>query len=335
MAIPKYKPAYIKAQQRKYNQGRLPTQTMISQTYTKIPKPKAAPKPYVWNQAANVNWFPGLNNMSGGKVTPKPGLDLTGIRDFLTGSSWGQTMGGGQGGGYGPTGGAGLISGDWEVQGAETDMAAGMARARGNFQAQIRQALIDLGIGDTSKLGNLSQYIDADTIKAAVENKYSRNAQTGAAAAKANAVNRAQLAARGILSSGGTTKAETDVATQAEASRFQDLRDFLSQGSAGLMGLADQEAQYARAIAQARGNAAMRAAETYPGAFAGDEAYAYQPYSASGSATASGSAAAAAARRAMLTRQQFLRKPVLAQAAGRTPAQRYANYVRAFRRQNR
>ena len=52
---------------------------------------------------------------------------------------------------------AALIAGDWEVQDAEAAMGAGMARRRGDFQAGLRQQLIDLGISDTSKLGSLGQ----------------------------------------------------------------------------------------------------------------------------------------------------------------------------------
>jgi hypothetical protein len=72
----------------------------------------------------------------------------------------------------------------------------------------------------------------------------------------------------------------------------------------------------------ARGNAGQRAADQYQ--MGGPEETMGQA-----------PAAAAAKRRAMLTRQQFLRRPVRPQARGRTAQQRYANYQRAFRRQNK
>jgi hypothetical protein len=249
---------------------------------------------------------------------------------------WSTITGGGNfntgGGGGGPTGGAGLIGGDWEVQAAEAAMGAGMARKRGDFQAQLRQALIDLGIGDTSKLGNLSQYIDADTIKAAVENKYSQNAQIGQQAEKITAQTRARNAAMGRLSSGETTNRETEIAAQAEGNRFSALRDFLSGGAVGLSSLADAEAGYAEQIAMARAAAAQRAAETYPDAFAGGDWEA----GAGGTLFAPGAGSGLAniafqgfnpnyKRPVMQTRKQFLQK---------RPQGRYQNYVNAWKRQH-
>ena len=154
-----------------------------------------------------------------------------------------------------------LIGGDWEVQDAEAAMASGMARARGDFMAQLRAGLIDYGLSDTSKLGSLGQYIDADTIKAAVENKYSATAVAKQQAIRSRAANNASLAARGILSSGQTTKSQEDVTAAQEAQGYQALRDFLAGGQQGLTGLADREESYARGIAQARAAAAARAAE--------------------------------------------------------------------------
>jgi hypothetical protein len=168
---------------------------------------------------------------------------------------------------YTPPQGAGLIGGDWEVQQAETDMASQMARKRGDFQAGLRQAFVDLGASDTSKLGNLGKYIDAETIQKAIENKYSQTATIGKQAERSRALNNASLAARGMLSSGQTTKEQGDVSAAAESGRFQALREFLGQGAGGLSSLADLESDLARNIAMARGAAAGRAAETYPDAF--------------------------------------------------------------------
>jgi hypothetical protein len=207
----------------------------------------------------------------------------------------------------------GLISGDWEVQDAEAEMGAQMARARGDFQAGLRQQLIDLGLSDTSKLGSLGKYIDADTIKAAVENKYSATAQIAQQEARGRDQQNAALAARGLLSSGQTTKSATDIAAQAESGRYSALRSFLEGGASGLSGLGDMEYQLARGVAQARQAAAMRAAEMYQyGAEGGPDYGAAAP-----------AQMAAPVRAPKLTRQQFLAK---------RPQGRYQNYLNAYNR---
>lgn len=154
-----------------------------------------------------------------------------------------------------------LIGGDWEVQDAETAMASRMAGLRGDFSAGIRRAMIDLGLTDITKAGNFGKYIDADTIKAATENKYSQMAQIKSQQEKANAMNEASRAARGGLYSGGTTNAAANVLASAEQARYSSLRDFLEGGEKGLRGLADEEYSLARGVAQARFAAAARAAE--------------------------------------------------------------------------
>jgi len=214
-----------------------------------------------------------------------------------------------------------MISGDWEVQGAEADMGAQMARARGDFQAQLRSQLIDLGLTDTSQLGSLGQYIDADTIKKAVENKYSATAQIAQGAERSRAGNNAALAARGLLSSGQTTKSQQDVSAAAESGRYSALRGFLEGGASGLSGLADMEYNLARNVAAARQAAAMRAADLYQGgeaieggpAVGGAGAYDYTGYAAPRSGGTPGK----------LTKAQFM---------ARRPQGRYANYLQAFKR---
>ena len=156
-----------------------------------------------------------------------------------------------------------LIGGDYGVQEAESEMSSRMQRARGDFQSQLRQMLVDLGVTDTSKLGNLGQYIDADTIKNAAANKYSKTAQIAQQETAANAQNQAALAARGILTSGQMTTDLENVTAQAENARYQGLRDFLSGGAQGLSQLADLQDQLASGVAQARAAAADRAAQEY------------------------------------------------------------------------
>ena len=144
-----------------------------------------------------------------------------------------------------------MIGGDWDVQGAESAMNSGMGAARGNFTSQIRQALIDLGVTDTSKLGSLGQYIDADTISKAAQNKYSQMAQTSQAETARQAQSQARLAAQGMLSSGQlTTETERNVA-DAESARYGYLRDFLGSGQQGLSNLADLNNQYASQLMRA------------------------------------------------------------------------------------
>lgn len=154
-----------------------------------------------------------------------------------------------------------LINGDWEVQDAETAMASRLAGLRGDFRTGIRRALVDLGLTDKEKLGNFGSYIDADTIKAAAENKYSTQAQIQQQADKANAMNEARLAARGILSSGETTNQSANVLAGAEQARYKGLREFLEGGEAGLRNIADEEYGLGRQVAMARFAAAQRAAE--------------------------------------------------------------------------
>lgn len=157
---------------------------------------------------------------------------------------------------------SGFISGDWEVQEAETAMASQMARARGDYRADIRRAFVELGLPDTAQIGKeYSGEIDAETIKQAAANKYSMMAQIAQTAERSRATNNAALAARGILSSGATTKAQTDVSAGAEQNRYQGLQGFLSGALQGRRGLADMEFQLARGVAQARSAAAQRAAE--------------------------------------------------------------------------
>jgi len=156
-----------------------------------------------------------------------------------------------------------MIGGDWDVQGAESAMNAGMGAARGNFTAQIRQALIDLGVSDTSKLGSLGQYIDQDTISKAAQNKYSQMAQTSQAETAKRAQSEARLAAQGMLSSGQLTTETERTLAEGESARYGYLRDFLGAGQQGLANLADMNNQYASQLAQARFAAAARAADLY------------------------------------------------------------------------
>jgi hypothetical protein len=172
--------------------------------------------------------------------------------------------------GYGTPGGTGnnvdwasMIGGSYEVSQAEAMMGAQMARAKANLQNSLRMNLIDLGVGSKADLGDLSKYIDKATLTQAINNKYSVYAQVADQQARANATNDAQLAARGILSSGQTTKSTQDVVNQGEQARYTGLRDFLRSGQTGLEHLGDVESQMAQGVMQARFAAAARLAQQY------------------------------------------------------------------------
>jgi hypothetical protein len=173
-------------------------------------------------------------------------------------------VGGGQGQGIPPISPyVPMIGGDWEVQGIQGAGEARLERARGGFRQSIRQALIDMGVVDPSKLGNLGQWIDQDTIQKAAQNKYSRTAQIAQREELQRRTGEASLAARGILSSGQTTTEAERRLAEAEGGRYEALRSFLGAGEQGLTGLADLESEIAEQLAQARFNAAQRAAEYY------------------------------------------------------------------------
>ena len=220
---------------------------------------------------------------------------------------------------------AGMIGGDYGVQEMESQMQSGMERARGNFQSQLRQKLIDLGVTDTSKLGNLGQYIDKDTIANAAANKYSQTAQISQAQQSAQSQLEASLAARGLLSSGQLTQSTEENVAQAESARYSALRDFLSGGAQGLGNLADLQEQYANQLANARFEAANRAADTY-GMYPGYDQYGYDQ--------SGGGFRDTVLPQAPVGTQGYRGETALGRQAwlGRNPGGNYANYLAAWRR---
>jgi hypothetical protein len=162
---------------------------------------------------------------------------------------------------------ASMIGGSYEVSAAESAMAAQMAAARAQFQAQLRSSFIDLGYSGDMKeggLGDFSKYIDKDTIQKAIDNKYSAYAQVKQQEAKTNAANDALLASSGLSLGGTTTATATDTINQAEQARYEGLRNFLSGGQQGLSNLTNLKLQLAQGVAQARAAAAARLAQMYP-----------------------------------------------------------------------
>lgn len=158
-----------------------------------------------------------------------------------------------------------MIGSSWEVGAAEAAMASQMAAARQQFQSQLRSSFVDLGYqGDQSQLGDMSKYIDKDTIQKAIDNKYSAYAQIKQQEGQANAANNALLASSGMGVSGAATETTQNTINQAEQSRYDSLRNFLSGGQQGLAGLGSLQAQLSSAVLQARFAAAQRLAAMYP-----------------------------------------------------------------------
>lgn len=170
---------------------------------------------------------------------------------------------------------ANLIGGDYGVQEMESLMNSQMGRAQGDFQTQLRQNLIDLGVTDPKQLGTFGKYIDANTIQQAAANKYSQMARVQQMETANQNQMQASLAARGLLGSGQLAKSTEDILAQGESGRYDALRQFLQGGAQGLTQLADMNNQYAMQLAQARADAAARAAQTYWAMGAGGG---YSPY---------------------------------------------------------
>ena len=299
----------------KARRGLLPTQTYTGATYIKPPKPKAAPprsttaglQPYTGYEGPGVQDF-----INQGTIKWDQGLGKIGYTQPQ------MNLGGGGPGGGGAGGYAAMIGGDYGVQEMESMMNARMGRARGDFQGQLRQSLIDLGLTDTSKLGSLGQYIDADTISKAAENKYSQTAKISQAETAHRAQSEADLAARGLLSSGQLTTNAENILAEGESARYGALRDFLGAGQQGLTQLADMNEGMAMQLSQARADAAARAAESYQ--YGMTDPYGYGPDSPPQVAAASAGASGPLGQKAWLARN---------------PGGTYANYLRAFKRHQR
>ena len=276
-------------------------------------QPRVQAKPYNWAGAANVNWFPGQTQESLAAAGRAIQQQIAGMGSYNPNIN----VGGGAGG-Y-----AGLIGGDYGVQEMESMMNARMGRARGDFQSQIRQALIDLGVTDKSKLGNLGQYIDEDTISKAAENKYSQVARSQQAETQGRAASEADLAARGMLSSGQLTTNAENIVAQGEQSRYSALRDFLGAGASGLSQLGDLNDQLAMQLAQARADAADRAASMYQ--YGMTDPYGYGPDNPMGGPDVLGGPRGT---------QGYAGETALGRNAwlARNPGGNYQNYLNAWRR---
>lgn len=214
-----------------------------------------------------------------GRGYKPPKMKLPGLGSTLAKQGF-ATQGGGstaQAGGYqaargnyaspfatGPTDYSSLIGGDWEVIEEEGNMEAQLARAKAQYRQSLNQAMIDLGVTDMGQLGKFGEYVDQDTIAKAASNKYSTMAKIQQEATGRQAKSSAELAARGILSSGQNVENRENIIEAAESGRYDAMRNFLSAGEAGLTSLSDLEFDLAGRVRRAREEAARRAAETYP-----------------------------------------------------------------------
>ena len=300
----------------KYRRGLLPQLTSPGNTQIRYPQPAAKPKAPPRSTTAGLQPYtgyegPGVQDyINQGTIQWNKGLGNIGYTQPQINLGGGGGAGGGGAGGY-----AGMIGGDYGVQEMESMMNARMGRARGDFQGQLRQALIDLGLTDTSKLGSLGQYIDSDTISKAAENKYSQVAKISQAETARRAQSEADLAARGMLGSGQLTTNAENILAEGESQRYGALRDFLGAGQSGLTQLADLNEQQAMALSQARFDAAARAAQTYQ--YGMEDPYGYGPSAPMGVPQQMAASAGPLSQRAWLAKH---------------PGGVYQNYLRAFRR---
>jgi len=157
-----------------------------------------------------------------------------------------------------------IIAGDWELGQAQAQGAKDIGGAETDFQKRLRQAFIDFGASDTSRLGEYAKYIDNPTIEAAKQNKFSTLAQNLKAQTANLRQGRAALAARGMLSSGQTTNDTLTQEQGREQADYGGLRDFLGGADQGTSQLASLRQSIADRIAAARQSAADRAYQDNP-----------------------------------------------------------------------
>jgi len=135
----------------------------------------------------------------------------------------------------------------------ESQMGEDLGAMSSSMTSKIRQALVDLGLTDTSQLTpEAAKYVDEPTRTAAAQNKYSLFSTLKASADKATAQSRAQLAARGMLGSGQLTNEANDILKQLEEKRYSGVRQF--SGSVGdlVAAYAQRQREWASKLAEAR-----------------------------------------------------------------------------------
>jgi hypothetical protein len=213
------------------------------------PKPNITPTPTWkptnpgWGAATNANDMSGFGydkpGVAPGAVTVQPQAPAKpSYGDFLASDPW--------------------------VKQAQAAGESGIQEGESAFQKSLRQAFIDFGASDTSRLGDYAKYIDAPTIEAAKQNKFSKLAQSLKAQTANLRRGRAALAARGILSSGQATNDTLEQQNARETSDYGSLRDFLGGADQGLSSLAGLRRSYAESLGNAQNDAAKRYSDQYP-----------------------------------------------------------------------
>jgi hypothetical protein len=213
--------------------------------------PKPAPKPVVkkpplpgnpkWSQAPEYGW-----TGSGDPNVVTQATQQLGGEDAFGGISYSGPQWGDMGGSIAPYSGP---SADFLESQSREDLGA----MSSSMTSKIRQALVDLGLTDTSQLTpEAAKYMDEATKTAAQNNKFSLFGQIATSSAKATAQQRAKLAAQGMLGSGSLTKSMQDILDEAEQKRYGGVREFSGSVADLLANYAQRQRDWASKIAEAR-----------------------------------------------------------------------------------
>ena len=219
--------------------------------------PKPPVKPYVWKQAAKVNWFPSINQPKpGGGFTLRPGIQPGSLGAILGNS--GQTTPTARPSGGGGGGASGILA-DYLNQ-MRADSSASSNADKGSMIQNLRNAIVSYGLApDYSALGAdaqgyLKEALDQNTLDLAAKNEkegISSHARLGHENDLAMRRIPATLAGRGLLRSGQTG---ADLGEQAQTFKNQgyDMLSALMQGITGSVGqFQEAERQRQRDLAEA------------------------------------------------------------------------------------
>lgn len=169
-----------------------------------------------------------------------------------------------------------LIAGDPEFEGAEAEINMMNKMDRGNLRDAIRRAVIESGLNV-----GIDEDIDQGTLAAAQANQFSSAADIAGQLRRGSAQSDAELAARGLLSSGQFTENRGVLQRGADVARNSLQNSLLSTIASGRQGYASTVAGRAAQLRQLRASVAARLAQnpgiwgpqnpiTRPGAGYGD-----------------------------------------------------------------
>lgn len=231
-----------------------------------------ATRKYNWNQAGNVNWFPGLS----GPGAPAPGdLGKAIFGSMPLGPSPTTRPGGGGGNPY-----SGILN--EFLNSSKARFGAQSAADAASRDAAIQRAIISYGqVPDFGKLGISGQTLGylqgalSDKVKQLAEQNTKEGTSVYARQAHANDIaNRripATLAGRGMLHSGQTGADLGEQAQNYKIQSFDTLNELLGsvEGTVGNFLAAERARQ--EALAQAELQAQMAAYQNYGGDVSGGE----------------------------------------------------------------